>query len=150
MPGKMIGLFLLVLLVGCAHPNYQDDATNTNQSENNFNQPCGLKFDQAHLCGQITWEKQQTEDEMGSFLIQFGILDSDNHLTPQTPPAALAVILWMPSMGHGSSPVSLTPLSTGLYRVSNVWFSMRGDWLIQVQFKNQTAVLDEASQTFHF
>lgn len=150
MPGKIIVLFFLFGLVSCARPNYQDDSPNTNQSENNVDSSCGLKFDQTHFCGHITWEKQQSEDEMGSFLIQFGVLGSDNQLVPQTPPASLTVVLWMPSMGHGSSPVSITALSTGLYRVSNVWFSMPGEWLIQVKFKNQTAVLDEASQTFHF
>lgn len=57
----------------------------------------------------------------------------------------LQVILWMPSMGHGSAPTQIDKLLDdkgqivlGSYQVKNVFFVMPGDW--EIRF-----VLTEAS-----
>lgn len=149
MLGKFFLFILAVGVMACAHPNYQDEVSAA-QNENNMSSVCALKFSKLNLCAHITWEKDQTADEMGSFLIQFGKLDTENQFSAENPPVDPAVILWMPSMGHGSSPVTITEVSTGLYRISDVWFSMPGEWLIQVKLKNASSVIDEASQNIRF
>lgn len=49
------------------------------------------------------------------------------------------VELWMPSMGHGSSPTQVVPMMdsdarplAGMYLVTNVFFIMPGDWEVRV------------------
>lgn len=51
----------------------------------------------------------------------------------------IEVILWMPSMGHGSAPTqvqratdSLGQILNGVYDVKNVFFIMDGDWEVRV------------------
>lgn len=45
----------------------------------------------------------------------------------------LKVKLWMPSMGHGSSPVKISKTGEGVYEVSEVYFIMAGEWEIIYQ-----------------
>jgi hypothetical protein len=44
--------------------------------------------------------------------------------------------LWMPSMGHGSSPVSLFPQGNGCTAIRNMNFMMRGNWDVRVWLNN--------------
>ncbi len=44
--------------------------------------------------------------------------------------------LWMPSMGHGSSPVSLFPQANGCTAIRNLNFMMRGNWELRVWLNN--------------
>lgn len=51
------------------------------------------------------------------------------------PRAALAEAkLWMPDMGHGSSPTSLTRGDEGCTKVADINFLMPGAWQIKVRF----------------
>jgi hypothetical protein len=59
------------------------------------------------------------------------------------------VKLWMPSMGHGSSPVVVKPISDGVYEVSDVFFIMLGDWEIRYQLKSNDDVIEEQIQKIH-
>lgn len=58
-------------------------------------------------------------------------------------PGNLHVFLWMPSMGHGSSPVKISKNAIGEYMVSNVYFIMGGDWDVKIQRKVDNKVVDE-------
>lgn len=44
--------------------------------------------------------------------------------------------LWMPSMGHGSSPVSLFPQGSGCTAIRNMNFMMRGNWELRLWLNN--------------
>lgn len=68
----------------------------------------------------------------------------DGSFLAEDPYLELAVVLWMPSMGHGSSPVTIERLDRGTYRVSEVFFTMAGDWEIRVQLKAGNDVKSEA------
>ncbi len=57
--------------------------------------------------------------------------------------ANLHVFLWMPGMGHGSSPVTLTRLDEGEYEISKAQFLMPGLWEVKFQLKNQQLIIDE-------
>lgn len=59
-------------------------------------------------------------------------------------PQALNVVLWMPSMGHGSAPTKVSRVAPGEYDVSNVQFIMGGRWDIKFQLKQGNTVVDEA------
>ena len=53
--------------------------------------------------------------------------------------------LWMPSMGHGSSPVSLFPQGSGCTAIRNMNFMMRGNWDVRVWLNNN----DSGTFAFH-
>lgn len=42
--------------------------------------------------------------------------------------------LWMPSMGHGSSPVTITQVGVNKYQISEAYFIMNGSWEVRVTF----------------
>lgn len=51
-------------------------------------------------------------------------------------PSDPMVYLWMPTMNHGSSPIEITHLSTGIYRLSEIYFIMNGYWQLRIQLKS--------------
>lgn len=49
------------------------------------------------------------------------------------------VMLWMPTMGHGSFPVSVKKIGDGVYEANEVFFTMPGHWDIHFQlYENNT------------
>ncbi len=56
-----------------------------------------------------------------------------------------SVFLWMPTMGHGSSPIKIKKLATGIYQLSEIYFIMDGFWQLKVQLKNGASLLDEVN-----
>ncbi|MBI3554828.1 MAG: FixH family protein, partial [Deltaproteobacteria bacterium] len=62
----------------------------------------------------------------------------------------VGVKLWMPAMGHGSSPVNVAHAVDqgganvpGVFKATNVYFVMPGDWDVHVQLKNGSKVVEE-------
>ncbi len=58
-------------------------------------------------------------------------LESQNGQEPQL----VKVDLWMASMGHGSSPLSVSKVAPGHYDVTEAFFIMVGDWQVRVKYK---------------
>ncbi len=56
----------------------------------------------------------------------------------------ISFYLWMESMGHGSSPIVIKRIDKGIYSLSEIYFSMPGDWQLKIDFKksNKTIVFD--------
>jgi len=53
------------------------------------------------------------------------------------------LVLWMPAMGHGSSPVQVNKLDVGTYEALNVLFVMPGLWEMKFQITDDKGVVDE-------
>ncbi len=53
------------------------------------------------------------------------------------------VVLWMPSMGHGSSPVEIKFINPRHAIINEVYFIMSGLWEVKLQLKNSSRVIDE-------
>lgn len=133
-------------LTACAHPNYQA-SSEAPEADVKPGTSCALKFNSQNLCAAYDWEKYPTESETGAFVARFTNPTSGALIDPAL---SLKVILWMPSMGHGSSPVTVTRLSTGVYRVDRVFFSMPGVWQIRFQLIQAAAVVEEQIATLQF
>ena len=106
---------------------------------------CSETFNSSRLCLSFTWVKFPTETDFGEFTFK----TYRQNLLDQSPvqvdlPSLPDVILWMPSMGHGSSPVSVERIDIGTYRATQVFFIMPGEWQIKWQVKQGLAVEDEA------
>lgn len=82
------------------------------------------------------------------------ILEAKNPATHQTTELSekIDVVLWMPSMGHGSAPTRVeraidangVPIP-GTFTVKNVYFMMGGDWEIRVTLTDVQGVQETQS-----
>jgi hypothetical protein len=117
---------------------------------------CPLEFVNSGLCAALVWIQVPNEDEKGKFNLRFWKKEEPQvHVTPEN---RMVVKLWMPSMGHGSSPVVVTQdkdvdgnLIAGEYTVSEVYFVMGGEWEIKIQLKDSAQhVVDQAIFPFQF
>ncbi|MBT4762297.1 MAG: FixH family protein [Bdellovibrionaceae bacterium] len=55
----------------------------------------------------------------------------------------LKVMLWMPSMGHGSFPIHVENFGEGIYELSEVFFTMEGYWDIHFQLYDKDTLVEE-------
>lgn len=53
------------------------------------------------------------------------------------------IYLWMPGMGHGSFPITVTKLSTGIYQLTEVFFTMDGYWDLHLGLRDEESLVDE-------
>ena len=142
---KRVVPWLALLLVSCANPKYApSDSAETGDQGSGLG--CQARF-QGGQCVSISWEKKPTDEEFGSFL--FKVFRQGATPILEDPPN-VSVILWMPGMGHGSSPVTVARLDVGTYRASEVFFTMGGDWEIRFHVKEGQNVQDQASVPFRF
>lgn len=143
-----------ILISGCAEPKYVN-AVSDNNSQNTGQEAatgvCETAFSSSGLCLVWYWEVKPTSQASGSLIFKtyrLNILDQtpveiDLAQIPQ-------VILWMPSMGHGSTPTATTRIDIGTYRASNVFFVMPGEWEIRFQVKTGNEIKDAAQISLNF
>ncbi len=113
---------------------------------------CELAFPKQNLCASLTWEHMPTDDETGDFTLRFWSPTEGTVNGPFVSPAqSVGAMLWMPSMGHGSSPLHISPAVDasgaaipGIFHVTGAYFSMPGHWQIRVQLKQDRQVVEEA------
>lgn len=135
--------------LGCAKPNYvpsTQEQTREQQSNQEKNSgKCTVQFKNSGVCLDWSWEKIPSETETGSFSFKTYRLENaqampvfvDLQFTPK-------VVLWMPSMSHGSSPVRTQIEGVGKYKALDVFFIMPGEWEIKFQIKDGNQIYDEA------
>ena|GEM_PF-655190 len=73
--------------------------------------------------------------------ISFLILDKDSR--PINEQLDIRVKLWMPTMGHGSFPVTIKYHGLGLYQATDVFFTMPGYWDIHFQLFENGVFVEE-------
>ena len=120
---------------------------------------CDFLFPSQSLCASITWVKKSTAEEPGEFLLSFWSKDQNpsQPITYSNPDAhKVFVKLWMPDMGHGSSPVSTNQATeangtpkTGVFRSTGVFFIMGGKWEIIVQLKDSSGAVKESAKMIY-
>jgi len=120
-----------------------DDKSNPNVSLSDTK--CPLSFPKSGFCAKIEWLVGPNGDEENSFIVKFW--DSSTGTTEGpfiSPKDDVAVQLWMPSMGHGSSPVTVTRDEPGVYKASRVFFVMPGKWDIRIKLMNTGSLVEQA------
>ncbi|QDK45858.1 serine protease spb1 [Bdellovibrio sp. ZAP7] len=137
----------LLFLTACARPDYINPA-----AKNNAQSPpaaeCTLKLAQSQLCASIQWVSGPQSPDESEFILKFWNESTATINGPYTDPTtALSVILWMPSMGHGSSPVKIDKIETGVYRVHRVFFIMPGDWEVRIFLKDGATTVDHVIES---
>lgn len=140
----------LSLLIACANPKYVNPAHANIGGQEQKVATCEARFTSGY-CVSLAWEKLPTEQDFGAFVFKvFRPNRADGSPVLEDLTNTPSVLLWMPDMGHGSSPVSAERLDIGTYRVAKVFFTMHGDWQIRLQVKEGGKVKDEAVLPFTF
>ncbi len=57
------------------------------------------------------------------------------HVTGPAEVTKMHIYLWMPSMGHGSAPMTVTQIAANKYQVTEVRFVMSGAWTVNLEFE---------------
>lgn len=141
--------FLSIFFLACAEPKYFNNSNPQKENVGGLEEnkiECQATFSKSQLCINWYWVTVPTAKSSGTLIFKTfrpNILDQtaielDLVDIPQ-------VILWMPSMGHGSSPTKTERIDQGTYRTTNVFFIMPGEWEIRFQVKSGTEVVDETS-----
>lgn len=140
----------LLLLCSCAEPKYESPSSPQNGnlglgSQEQKASDCQVRFKASGYCLAWKWEELPTTTKAGSLVFKVYRGNAYDDTPVETDFLVLpSLVLWMPSMGHGSSPTTLTKLDIGTYRVTNVFFIMPGEWEMQFQVKDGANLLDEA------
>ena len=103
-----------------------------------------MYFESESLCLRSDWELMPTDSTVGSMLLTFS--DQKNPYLLVSPTSEPHVLLWMTSMGHGSSPVTIESLGPGKFRARDVFFIMPGPWDIKYQLKDGSRVIEEVTR----
>jgi hypothetical protein len=113
---------------------------------------CPLAFPKSALCAELAWTSALNDQDPATFTLRFWSAASSSAAGPYVTPAhSVKVQLWMPSMGHGSSPVTLAPAQDaastaipGIYEGESAYFIMPGAWDVRVQLKQGATTVEEA------
>lgn len=147
----MVWTGVLALHVACARPIYEShdqpgfSGAGGDRADSEKASACPTRFRQSHACLTWVWSKVPSSGEPGSLIFKIYRGNAYDDTPVLVDPGRLpAVVLLMPSMGHGSSPTTVTALDIGTYRADNVFFIMPGDWQVRFQIKDGTHVEDEA------
>jgi hypothetical protein len=91
---------------------------------------CDWYFAQHQMCARLT---ALSLVGSGESKFEFVLTDLNGQPQDHTP---VAVSLFMPKMGHGSSPVTIDSLGLARFRVSKAYFVMPGQWEIRIAIED--------------
>lgn len=140
---KIILLIMAILVTACGDSHRVNDPNPYSRNEE-ATAECKMYFKTENLCLKATWDNLPTESTFGSMTLTFtDKADPTRIISPQHGPS---ILLWMPSMGHGSSPVTITLIEDGIYKADDIFFIMQGPWEIRYQIKDGDKVVEEIIQ----
>jgi hypothetical protein len=154
---KLSGVMLLLATFSCHSPLLEhsyavDLAPTSNEERADQSENCPLQFSKHGLCAQLVWDGALSDESPASFTLRFWNPEIATASGPYVSPVEVVFAkLWMPSMGHGSAPVTLVSargaggeIIPGVYMGSNVNFIMPGAWQVKVQLKQGATIVEEA------
>lgn len=150
MLGRIILIFSLIVLSACAEPKYIRETAPSNPESSQQSADCQLRFSASGLCLSWKWEQIPKSNTKGVLLFKIYRANAvDGSIVMVDPEYDPKVVLWMPSMGHGSTPTVVTREDVGTYRAREVFFVMPGEWEIKFQEKVEDKIRDEAVVRIH-
>ena len=106
---------------------------------------CPLELPASGLCASLTWNTALSSDAENSATLRFWDKATGSASGPyRDADGEVAMMLWMPAMGHGSSPIKISPLGDGVYSASQIYFIMPGSWEVRVQIKKNHQLFEQA------
>jgi hypothetical protein len=150
---------LSLLLFGCIespllnHADAHSDGKALNQENPLETETCAFHFPRSELCASLEWEKKQSAEGKGSFIVRFWDSRTGSAKGPFISPSSeVRIELWMTSMGHGTWPKPATSpvldsdqlAIPGVFRTENVYFMMPGPWDIRLQLFEGENLFEQA------
>lgn len=122
------------------------------ESRQELPEGCDFHLATKELCASLEWVTPASDETEGELRLRFWSAKSGTLSGPYVDPGhTVFVKLWMASMGHGSSPVTVAQAKdqagqpiVGVYDATRVHFVMGGDWEIWVQLRQEKKVIDQA------
>lgn len=109
-----------------------------------------LRFENEAVDANISWFKQPNIGKDSIMMIQFKDFNKSNVALK----SKLEVDISMPSMNHGSSPVEIEQIKDsagnailGLYKIKEMYFTMKGVWKINLKLVSEDNRTEEHSYT---
>lgn len=142
----MFGKFLIFSLatgglISCAQPKYAPHSIPNTPHQDDL---CSHSFTRSGYCLLWNWNLEPTDTTYGSLELKIFYVSTENQtLVPVDPDDEVSLLLWMPSMGHGSTPTTVQRTDTGHFLFSNIFFIMPGEWELKFQLKSGSSVTDE-------
>lgn len=103
------------------------------------------KFNTTSQSIQLNWITGINTTEEGKAIIILtksgAIYDDSNY--------SLGAYLWMKSMGHGSSPIVVTKLTSGVYQISELYFPMTGDWQLHLTLNRNNSIVEDIEYNYN-
>lgn len=134
-------ILILILFVSCAKPHY---VSGLEGKIDGITGECGFLFSTEDICLKTEWVQKPSESTYGEMNLNF--VDRSDQTRFIDPVNGPSIVLWMPSMGHGSSPVKIERTDIGRYKASEIFFIMPGPWDIRYQLKDGSNVVEEKIQ----
>jgi len=150
---QLILLVAGILPMGCGvSPILHHESVRATDPQSAQTGNCPLQFVVSGYCASLTWQSTPSDQGSASFTLKFWKAEQESPQGPYADPTgSVYTKLWMPSMGHGSSPVTLTHSQDssgnqvpGVFQGSDVYFIMPGAWDVHVQILNGAQVSEEA------
>lgn len=134
---KIVLIALIVSSCGKSPLFNKADKSLTNQSlTNSYTE----SFPNEKLGFTLKWIVSPSLDELSSFEI---VLERD-----LKPGQSVTSYLWMPEMGHGSSPIVVQPISTTAIQFTELAFIMPGLWTLHLEINENNMVIDQWQKPF--
>jgi len=134
-------LLTVLILAACSKPHY---VSGLEGHIDGITGTCGRFFANEQICLSTQWITKPNESTLGEMHLTFN--DPDDSTRFIDPKNDVAIVLWMPSMGHGSTPVTIERTDVGHYKASEIFFIMPGVWEIRYQLKDGDRVVDQSIQ----
>lgn len=141
---RFLLIFGMLLFAAACGDSHRVNETPFEARTQEVSDECEYYFESEALCLRARWDTRATESTFGSMTLTF--TERNSPTRPVSPKRDPFIQLWMPSMGHGSSPVTMTLLEEGVYKAEDIFFIMPGPWDIRFQLKDGSIVVEEKIQ----
>lgn len=133
----MLILLSLILLSSCGKSPLLQELPQTQVGQQSLE--TNRKFTVSSQIVQLNWLTGINTTEEGKVIL----LLTKNGTLFDDADYSLGAYLWMKSMGHGSSPIVITKLTTGVYQLSELFFTMTGDWQLHITLSRNQSIVEE-------
>lgn len=93
------------------------------------------QFPNEKISFSINWITEPGLENLSSFELKLA--------RPLSQTQTFNIYIWMPEMGHGSSPVEISQLNATDYSVREIAFIMPGLWILHIEILENNQVIDQ-------
>lgn len=131
---KIAALCLSLLMLSCGKPPILNKL-DVNKNESSEKILSGEFFPNEKINFEINWIIKPSLEDLCAFDLKLS--------RPLFQTQTLKTYIWMPDMGHGSSPIEISQLNSTDYSMREIAFIMPGLWVIHIEILENNQVIDQ-------